>query len=199
MSTLKIALRYGAAGFKVFPIKPGFKTPPLVKWGAQSSSDAATITKWWTKTPNANIGLACGQSGIAVIDIDTKEGRRGQQTIDALEVADGLKLTPTRMQRTPSGGLQYFLSREHSDVAERHRQASMARWRVAHRYARQSAALAAMCCCRDQSLYVTRPRISSLALTNGSIPMPRSHRSISGSSISLRRTPIWSSTKSKSQ
>ena len=58
--------------------------------------------------PTANVGLACGKSKIAVIDIDTKHGRRGQITLDHLELINGLVLPPTLMQRTPSGGLHYF-------------------------------------------------------------------------------------------
>lgn len=104
-------LKHSALSFgdwKVFPIAEGCKTPPLVKWGRASTSDKATIRDWWSKTPRANIGLACGQSGIAVIDVDVKDGRRGLVTLEMLELVDGLKLSETRMQRTPSGGLQYF-------------------------------------------------------------------------------------------
>jgi len=108
MSMLSRALAFGAINWKIFPIKPGCKNPPLVKWGTQSTSDADTITAMWTRTPHANIGLACGQSGIAVVDVDTKEGKRGKLTLDNLDVLLGHKLSKTRMQRTPSGGLQYF-------------------------------------------------------------------------------------------
>lgn len=108
MKLKQAALLYGSVGWKVFPIKPGAKNPPLVKWGDQSSNSPAEINAWWDRSPQANVGLACGQSGLAVIDIDVKDGRRGRATLELLEVVDGVKLSPTRMQRTPSGGLQYF-------------------------------------------------------------------------------------------
>lgn len=108
LSKKAAALGYGADGWKVFPIAPGAKNPPLVKWGAASTSDPAAIRDFWNRHPHANIGLACGQSGIAVLDIDTKDGKRGQQTLDMLELGEGKTLSQTRMQRTPSGGLQYF-------------------------------------------------------------------------------------------
>lgn len=102
------ALLYGKMGWKVFPILPGAKNPPLTKWGTTATSDATQITAWWNNNPRANIGFAAGQSEIAVLDIDTKDGRRGLQTLEALDLMDGHVLSPTRMQRTPSGGLQYF-------------------------------------------------------------------------------------------
>ena len=92
----------------VFPIRPFCKTPPLIKWGKFSTCDPSKAGRMWDRWSTANIGLACGPSDIAVIDVDTKEGKRGQQTIDCLELIEGNKLTETLMQRTPSGGLQYF-------------------------------------------------------------------------------------------
>jgi hypothetical protein len=47
-----------------------------------------------------------------VVDIDTKEGKNGQRTIDQLEVLEGLRLSPTRTMRTPSGGRQYLYAGE---------------------------------------------------------------------------------------
>ena len=99
------ALAYAKLGWKIFPIKAGTKDTPLCKWGTEATTDSAQILKWWGKHPTANIGLACGQSGLFVIDIDTKDGRRGKQTIDQLDI-EGDALTATLTQRTPSGGLQ---------------------------------------------------------------------------------------------
>lgn len=110
MNMLKHALEYAAQGFKVFPITPGAKKPPLIEW-RNASSEVGLITKWWTQWPNANIGFAAGQSGFTVIDVDTKDGRNGRQTLAWLEL-EGCVLTPTRMQRTPSGGLHYFYKGE---------------------------------------------------------------------------------------
>jgi len=107
---VKINLRKAALSFgdwMVFPVAPGCKTPPLVKWGHEATNDKATIRDFWSCYPRANIALACGQSGLAVIDVDTKSGKRGQLTLDGLELEFGLKLSPTLMQRTPSGGIHY--------------------------------------------------------------------------------------------
>jgi hypothetical protein len=112
---LAAALAYAKLGWKVFPIREGTKDAPhLREWGVFATSNPKQITKWWTRWPRANIGLACGPSLIAVVDVDTKEGKNGQQTIDLLEILDGLRLSPTRTLRTPSGGRQYLYA---GDVA----------------------------------------------------------------------------------
>lgn len=95
-------------GWKVFPIKRNTKNIPLVKWGTAASSDYEQVRRQWLRHPGSNIGLSCGASGLTVIDIDTKNGKRGQTTVDLLELVDGCRFTPTKTQRTPSGGLQMF-------------------------------------------------------------------------------------------
>jgi Bifunctional DNA primase/polymerase, N-terminal/AAA domain len=72
------ALRYAADGFAVFPCRPKGKEPlgSLVPNGClDATTDAETIKGWWTKCPNANIGMATGRkSGLAVVDLDGSEG-----------------------------------------------------------------------------------------------------------------------------
>jgi hypothetical protein len=110
---LAAALAYGKLGWKVFPIREGSKDRPHLKeWGVWATSNPKQITKWWTRWPHANIGLACGPSLIAVVDVDTKENKNGQRTVDLLEILDGLRLSPTRTLRTPSGGRQYLYAGE---------------------------------------------------------------------------------------
>ncbi len=70
---IKFALEYAARGWAVFPLTPGDKTPITKNGFYDASKDPAVITKWWTKTPNANIGIATGiVSGICVLDVDEK-------------------------------------------------------------------------------------------------------------------------------
>ncbi len=103
---IKAALGYGRDGLKIFPILEGTKDSPLIKqWGMRASSDPKQIKEWWTRWPNANIGLACGPSGIGVIDSDVPDG---EATLQAL--ADNFEgvLSPTKTQRTPRGGIHRF-------------------------------------------------------------------------------------------
>lgn len=64
------ALAYAARGLAIFPLKSQGKTPITKNGVKDATTDEATIRQWWAKTPAANIGLACGASGIVVIDLD---------------------------------------------------------------------------------------------------------------------------------
>ena len=103
---LPAALAHGKAGLFIFPILEGTKDQPLIKqWGIRASCDAAQITEWWTRWPQANIGLACMKSKIAVIDSDVPNGEATLQWLADLE--DKI-LSPTKMARSPRGGIHRF-------------------------------------------------------------------------------------------
>src|SRR5215470_17984700 len=110
MSLLKEALAYASLGLAVFPITPGSKRPLA---GSRGLKDATTnrgqIGVWWgVDHPDANIGIATGAvSGITVLDVDTKNGARGAETLAAL-VAQHDALPQTLEQTTPSGGMHYI-------------------------------------------------------------------------------------------
>lgn len=73
---LEAALSYVKLGWSVFPLKPKQKTP-LIKWTScqKKALTQKQITDYWTKWPNANIGLATGEkSNVIVIDIDSSRG-----------------------------------------------------------------------------------------------------------------------------
>lgn len=103
---LAAALGYGRAGWKIFPILERTKDTPLIRqWGVRASSDPKQITEWWTRWPNANIGLACGPSGIGVVDSDVP---KGEETLQRLADSFEGQLSSTRTQRTPRGGIHRF-------------------------------------------------------------------------------------------
>ncbi|WP_432112765.1 bifunctional DNA primase/polymerase [Streptomyces sp. S1] len=90
MSLLGYAAQAVSRGFHIFPCnpagtenpeKPGElieKWPHLlrsgkpykVKWGDVATNDMTQILRWWTHSPEANIGVACKPSGILVVDCD---------------------------------------------------------------------------------------------------------------------------------
>ena len=83
---VSLALSYASRGWHVFPITKGTTNKPRVKWGTAATTNAKTIKEWWKAWPDDNIGLACGPSGLCVVDVDMKKGKNGSAEIMALEL-----------------------------------------------------------------------------------------------------------------
>jgi hypothetical protein len=109
-SKLDWALAHAALGYKVFPLIPNGKRPAIKGWQEKATTDRATIIRWWTENPDYNIGIACGPSGIVVLDYDVKKDpeviKKYAKPIAEAFAASG---TPPAEVATPSTGLhQYF-------------------------------------------------------------------------------------------
>lgn len=100
-TNLEYALDYASRGWPVFPVTPNAKHPlgRLAPHGAKdATTDADTITRWWTAVPDANVGIATGAvSGVYVVDIDDP---------NALTDDDDLPMGPR--VATPRGSHLYF-------------------------------------------------------------------------------------------
>lgn len=98
--TRKAALKYAEYHWPIFPLIANGKEPLTPDGFKNATIDAEIIKGWWQRWPNANIGLACGMSGVIALDGDpfryTDESR-------AL-IADLLENYPTATQITPTGG-----------------------------------------------------------------------------------------------
>lgn len=141
MSTLEAALNAAERGWRVFPCQPGGKQPGVKdRWEARACADPAVIREHWPR--RANVGVACGPSGLVVVDCDqAKEGQAPPPEwaepgvgggLDALALlAERLGETlplDTYQVRTPSGGWHfYFLAPEGSTVRN---SASKLAWKV---------------------------------------------------------------------
>lgn len=97
------ALRLAQAGCHVFPVRAGEKVPATVHGCKDATRDPEQITTWWTAMPTANVGIACGPSVLAVVDLDGAEG------LTAWERLSAENPTPaTLIVRTPRGGQHWY-------------------------------------------------------------------------------------------
>lgn len=117
------ALEYAKMGWKIFPCRNSPSRPFLTKSGKTkvlpakspiykggfkiATTDEKQIVEWWTKVPNAAIGVSCGDSNLIVVDIDVHNGKNsGFDNWMKLNIPeDG-----TFQQMTPSGGLHIIFS-----------------------------------------------------------------------------------------
>jgi uncharacterized protein YdaU (DUF1376 family) len=118
------AMALAEQGFAVFPMyepaegsqdcscrkKRSCPTPgkhPRTRNGFDAAStDLVQIEAWWTKSPNANIGIATGRgSNLVVIDVD--ERHDGLATMETLQEQIGETLPPT-LTAVTGNGLHYY-------------------------------------------------------------------------------------------
>lgn len=128
----RVALDAAAAGLFVFPVQPGGKLPAVPRhsaercrrrgicaeghqgWEQRATRDRAQICRWWSGDESArfNVGIACGPSGIVVIDLDTSTepladwggATTGREVLDQLTARHGQTLPDTYSTRTPTDG-----------------------------------------------------------------------------------------------
>jgi hypothetical protein len=102
----RAALWYARRGLHVHPFRPGEKLPLLDRWQERATTDAATIAAWWSRWPDAGVGIVTGAaSGIVVVDIDPRHG--GDDSLADLERNHG-QLPPTWRALTAGGGLHLY-------------------------------------------------------------------------------------------
>lgn len=96
----------------------GFRVSPLTLEGGRSlaghprtpygirdaSRDLDLIERWWSRWPDANIGIATG-GGLAVLEMIVRDG--GEASLERLEWEVGALPPPT--VRTGEGGLLFFM------------------------------------------------------------------------------------------
>lgn len=118
-SAADLALEYAAAGLSVLPLhrpitvgcscgrrdchSPG-KHPRIEHGKDDATTDVQTITGWWSRWPDANIGVR-PPIGIVVLDVDPRNG--GASALAELETNHG-PLPPTLTAWTGSGGLHIW-------------------------------------------------------------------------------------------
>ena len=103
---LAYALGYAKKlGFRVIPLVPGKKIPLIPNWQNEATTDETKIREWWTRWPDANIGIVTGEyrdGFFCVLDFDPRNG--GDWWDDVGEDI----LPPTWVVHTPSGGRHFY-------------------------------------------------------------------------------------------
>jgi len=102
---LSSALAYAERGFHVFPVRPHRKAPLIKDWPSRATTDGAAIRQWWSRHPDANVGIATGPSGLVVVDVDVKDGALGVESWRDILQEHGQALGETLTAETPTGGL----------------------------------------------------------------------------------------------
>lgn len=97
--TAQDALRLAAARFGVFPLRPGSKLPATTHGFQDASRNPELIRAMFTVVGDrANIGVATGESGLVVVDLD---GEQGVESWRRLTVEH--ERVETLTSRTPRG------------------------------------------------------------------------------------------------
>lgn len=103
---LNMALALLPLGFKLFPIIANGKKPTYKEWQKDASNNQEIVGNTWSAHPEYNIGIQTG-AGLLVVDIDMKSGKKGLQSLDALQHEHG-QLHDTLTAKTPTGGLHLY-------------------------------------------------------------------------------------------
>jgi hypothetical protein len=121
---LRSALAAALRGWHVFPCAVGGKRPALRgNWQDLATTSADQIRDWWTRAPY-NIGIACGPSGLVVIDLDLPRDADDEEAADGTlfplsgaDILSGLARQHgerypggTYIVDTPSGGCHLYFS-----------------------------------------------------------------------------------------
>ncbi len=98
------ALYYARAGVPIFPLVPGEKRPASSHGLNDATTDPTRIELWWSRWPQANIGLRTGL-WCDIIDVD---GPQGYRSLDQLR-QDGLIPDLLGRTHTARGGTHLYI------------------------------------------------------------------------------------------
>ena len=120
------AQMHAARGRHVFPCLPGDKRPAVDRWEQRACAEPERVRRYWPSARH-NVGIACGPSGLVVLDLDTHgqlpEDWRMPGIVDGKDVLAqicewaGQPWPATHTVVTPSGGWHlYFKAPEGAEI-----------------------------------------------------------------------------------
>jgi len=137
------ALDAARRAWRIFPLRPGTKVPAVRHWEHEATTNTEQIKELWTADVRRlngwyvpeppNVGIACGPSGLVVLDLDLAKPRQdrtrwpvqwrdndissGADVITVLAQRAGESLPETYIVATPSGGRHlYFTAPKQASV-----------------------------------------------------------------------------------
>jgi hypothetical protein len=96
-------------GLRAFPCAPGAKAPwpGFINNLNRATADLRTLRHWSRLYRGCNWGASLALSGLLVVDVDTKPGKRGAESLARLVGLHG-PLPRTLTAHTPSGGRHFY-------------------------------------------------------------------------------------------
>lgn len=102
------AVAFAQSGVPVFPCAPGGKQPITRRGFHEATTHPAQVGAWWSRFPEANIGMPTGAaSGVVVVDVDVHGLVNGYEALTRADNA-GLVSGWELAARSPSGGLHIY-------------------------------------------------------------------------------------------
>lgn len=105
----RLAAGYADRGWCLLPTRA--RVPVIKAWETEASADSDEVRAAWSRGgewAGFNIGIACGPSGLVVVDLDTKGGKDGPGEFRRLLAELGVEYPKTYTVQTPSGGLHLY-------------------------------------------------------------------------------------------
>lgn len=107
-SSHTFARAYARRNWRIAPIPQGSKHPRLNDWVGAATTDAELIDQWYDTHSDDGVGIVTGKaSGLLVVDVDTSDGKRGEESLLDLQATYG-KLPDTAEVVTGSGGRHLY-------------------------------------------------------------------------------------------
>lgn len=123
MGNLDEAIKYATKyNWAVFPVSQKTKKPLTPHGCKDAKKNVGAITSWWTRNPDASIGIATGSiSNLVVIDadIDENKGIDGIISLHRWETAHHKTLPETVQVKTGRGGMHLYFQYHGSDIGNR--------------------------------------------------------------------------------
>src|SRR6185437_6724489 len=89
--------------------RPESKVPAITAWEQRATTEPDRLTRFFTAHPNHNAGIACGPSGLLVVDCDLPKPGERANTPDGREVLKQLGAVPATWEVfTPSSGTHLY-------------------------------------------------------------------------------------------